>query len=89
MDVQGAELMGLDGASSRISDIKMIWLEVENIELYKNEPLKSDTEFFLIQKGFNKIKDTVYNFSWDQLLGNYDYFLHKKASRFIYRLLSY
>jgi FkbM family methyltransferase len=85
MDVQGAELMVLTGASTRINDIKMIWLEVENMELYKNQPLKSDVESFLNQNGFHKIKDTVNAVSGDQLWVNYYYFPRKKVTHYLYR----
>ncbi len=86
MDVQGAELMVLKGAGKYISKIKMIWLEVENVELYKNQPLASDVESFLIINGFTKIKDTVSNIAGDQLWVNYKYFFKKKITRNLYLL---
>jgi FkbM family methyltransferase len=89
MDVQGAELMVLKGSSKYISKIKMIWLEVENIELYKNQPLTVDVEFFLKSNNFVKIKDTVTNIAGDQLWVNYDYFPLKKVKRKIYKLLNF
>jgi FkbM family methyltransferase len=87
MDVQGAELMVLEGAKDFIHQIKMIWLEVENIELYKNQPLASDVEKFLINKGFTKIKDTVNQVAGDQLWVNYRFFPKKKLTHFIYKIL--
>jgi FkbM family methyltransferase len=87
MDVQGAELMVLKGASEYISKIKMIWLEVENVELYKNQPLTADVEFFLKSNNFIKIKDTVNHIAGDQLWVNYNYFLLKNIKRKIYHLL--
>lgn len=66
MDVQGAELMVLDGASTFINNIKCIWLEVATIELYKNQPLKSDIEQYMEKHGFVKITDTVYEYDGDQ-----------------------
>jgi FkbM family methyltransferase len=87
MDVQGAELMVLEGAKDFISNIKMIWLEVENIELYKNQPLATDVEMFLSANGFTKIKDTVNQIAGDQLWINYDFFPKKYFTRNIYRFL--
>jgi FkbM family methyltransferase len=88
MDVQGAELMVLKGAGQSISKIKMIWLEVENVELYKNQPLASDVESFLKQNGFIKIKDTVNKIAGDQLWVNYSYFLKKKITRNLYLIFN-
>lgn len=67
MDVQGAELMVLDGAGDMINSIKAIWLEVESVELYEKQPLKDDIEKFMQKNGFMKIKDTVDDISGDQL----------------------
>lgn len=74
LDVQGAELMVLTGAKEKIRAIKMIWLEVENIELYKNQPLKKDIELFMSHNGFTIIKSTVNHISGDQLWVNYRFF---------------
>jgi FkbM family methyltransferase len=84
MDVQGAELMVLEGAKSKINKIKMIWLEVEKIELYKNQPLKNDVENFLMKNGFTKIKDTVNHISGDQLWVNYSFFPRKLFTHILY-----
>ena len=86
MDVQGAELLVLEGALTYINSIKMIWLEVENMELYKNQPLKSDVEIYLSSKGFVKIKDTVNHIAGDQLWVNYRYFPRKKITHLLYHL---
>ena len=86
MDVQGAELMVLKGAGTFISKIKMIWLEVENIELYKNQPLTDDVEKFLVLHGFSKIKDTVNSIAGDQLWVNYKFFPRKYLTSTLYKL---
>lgn len=80
MDVQGAELLVLEGAANMISNIKMIWLEVENITLYKDQPLKNDIEQFMTKHGFTKIKDTVNSIAGDQLWVNYKYFFRKNIT---------
>lgn len=67
MDVQGAELMVLQGANSMLKNVTAIWLEVEAVELYKNQPLKRDVEKFMKRRGFVKYLDTVDTVAGDQL----------------------
>lgn len=67
MDVQGAELMVLEGAKEYLDKIKMIWLEVEAVELYKDQPLKNSVVQFLNNNGFEIIKDTCLSVSGDIL----------------------
>lgn len=67
LDVQGAELQVLSGAGEMLKKIKAIFLEVEAIELYKNQPLKKDIERFMLSNGFIKVVDTVDKVSGDQL----------------------
>ena len=88
MDVQGAEIMVLNGADKFMTKIKMIWLEVENVELYKNQPLKNDIEDFMLKYGFTKIKDTVNHVAGDQLWVNLDYFPKKKLTNKIWKMYS-
>jgi hypothetical protein len=70
IDVQGAELMVLEGASNFIDRINMIWLEAELVELYKSQPLKDSVVNFLKSKGFVVIKDTCAGLSGDILCIN-------------------
>jgi FkbM family methyltransferase len=74
MDVQGAELRVLKGAGALIKNIKVIWLEVEAIPLYEQQPLKKDVEEFMLMNNFYCLKDTVDDVSGDQLYINLDYF---------------
>lgn len=83
MDVQGAELMVLQGAQDFIQHINMIWLEVEAVELYKGQPLKNDIENFMNQNGFLKLEDTVYTTAGDQFWARKDYILAKKGNIFV------
>jgi FkbM family methyltransferase len=78
IDVQGAELMVLEGAGAFLKKIKMIWLEVEAIELYKNQPLKNDVATFMQKNNFVNILDTVNNVSGDQLYINLAFFSPQK-----------
>ena len=78
MDVQGAELKVLKGMEDYIYRTKAIWLEVENIELYKNQPLKKEIEKFMKNNGFYLVKSTVNNIAGDQLYINSRLVSHAK-----------
>lgn len=67
LDVQGAELMVLRGAGDMLSKVGAIWMEVEAVELYANQPLKKEVETFMKKNGFIRVKDTVDDISGDQL----------------------
>jgi FkbM family methyltransferase len=74
MDVQGAELEVLQGADDIIKNIKAIWLEVESIQLYEDQPIKEDIEKYMKSNGFVKLLDTVGKVSGDQLYIKRKYF---------------
>ena len=74
IDVQGAELMVLEGAGNFLSRIKIIWMEVEAVQLYKDQPLKKDIEKFTKANQFINIIDTVSEISGDQLYVNKNYY---------------
>lgn len=59
MDIQGAELMALKGARESLSGIKIIFLEVEFMEIYKGQPLFTDIKYFLNEHGFS-----LYDFAY-------------------------
>ena len=67
LDVQGAEMIVLEGAGDFISSIKVIWLEVSKTDFYKNQPLADDIERFMKEHNFVLIKDTLNDFQGDQL----------------------
>lgn len=52
LDVQGAELMILDGGRGMLEDVLVVHTEVEFVELYKNQPLFADVDSFLRSQGF-------------------------------------
>ena len=66
MDVQGAELLVLQGARETLSNVKAIWLEVENISLYQNQPLENEIGTFLIYNNFVRVLSTVNHITGDQ-----------------------
>jgi FkbM family methyltransferase len=67
LDVQGAEIKVLKGAGDLIRKIRVIWLEVANLEMYEDQPLKDDIERFMHEKGFKKIFEDLDNHAGDQL----------------------
>jgi FkbM family methyltransferase len=74
LDVQGAELMVLEGGGIFLSKIKLIWMEVEAVELYKGQPLKNDVEQFMMKNNFSILQDTVNSVAGDQLYVNRSFF---------------
>jgi hypothetical protein len=74
MDVQGAELMVLTGATASLNFIKSIWLEVSAVHLYKGQPLADDIEKFMRKKGFVMVKDCLYGICGDRLYVSKQFF---------------
>jgi FkbM family methyltransferase len=52
VDVQGGELLVLEGAVERLSTALAVHIEVEFLPLYKNQPLFADIDGFLRRRGF-------------------------------------
>jgi hypothetical protein len=52
IDVQGAELMVLENAIEKLSNVLVLETEVEFIPIYKNQPLFCDIQRFMIDQGF-------------------------------------
>jgi FkbM family methyltransferase len=52
LDVQGAEMLVLDGAIETLKNVLVIETEVIFVPLYKHQPLFSDIDIFLRSKGF-------------------------------------
>lgn len=67
MDVQGAELMVLQGSGDFINFIKIIWLEVSKVHLYKDQPLADEIYAFMTSNNFVLAKDCVEDIQGDQL----------------------
>lgn len=78
LDVQGAELKVLKGMGAMISRLKVLWLEVENVELYEHQPLKKDLNDFLNINNFQLVKDT----SKDKITGDCLYINKSQLSPF-------
>jgi FkbM family methyltransferase len=78
MDVQGAELMVLQGAGEFLSSIKVIWLEVSKIHVYKNQPLADDISEFMMEHNFVLAKDCVDGLQGDHLYISKSFFPNYK-----------
>lgn len=52
IDIQGAELMALQGAVNRLASMLLVHCEVEFVPVYKGQPLFSEVEMFLRSQGF-------------------------------------
>jgi len=67
-DIQGAELMALKGAIKHIQYAKVIYLEVNEKELYKNCGLIQDIDFFLLQYNFKRVLTHMTQWGWGDAL---------------------
>ena len=54
-DIQGAELLALKGATKSIKHAKIIYLEVNSAELYKNCALIQEIDDFLAEYNFKRV----------------------------------
>jgi len=71
IDVQGAELEVLKGSFRMLNMTKFIWLEVSNVTLYKDQPLRNDIETYLRESGYRCIVNNTDGIYGDQLYYNY------------------
>jgi FkbM family methyltransferase len=85
LDVQGAELMVLEGAHEYLKKIQMIWLEVESVSLYQNQPLKKDIEDFMAKHNFINVIDQVSDIAGDQLYLSADLYNRKYKGQLVNR----
>lgn len=69
IDVQGAEADVLIGGSNVIYDAKAIWMEVSNVELYENQPLRKNiVSLMTVGMGYKILKDTSENARFGDIL---------------------
>jgi hypothetical protein len=52
LDLQGHELQAIKGMAGFLSSVKLIFIEVQFLEIYQGTPLFSDVETYLRGKGF-------------------------------------
>jgi hypothetical protein len=74
MDVQGAEMKVLNGAGLLLNNIKVIWMEVSDISMYKDQPFKNQIEKFMKSNGFILYIDKMEGHSGDQMYINSRFF---------------
>lgn len=74
LDIQGAELMALQGAFATLPSIDWIICEVSRIELYEGCPLAQDIEDFMASQGFRKLEEMfAFSHDWgDMFFGRVD-----------------
>jgi FkbM family methyltransferase len=67
-DIQGAELMALKGATKSIKHAKVLYLEVNEKELYKGCGLINEIDAFLAQYKFKRILTSMTKYGWGDAL---------------------
>jgi hypothetical protein len=68
IDVQGAELMVLQGATELLKHIDLIYTEVNIEEVYKGCCLMSDLDRFLEPFGFVRVTTKMTDWNWGDAL---------------------
>jgi len=61
MDLQGAELLAMEGLGDFLSEVKIIHTEVELRQYYKSQPLANEVEEWFSNRGFSKIYERPYD----------------------------
>lgn len=81
MDIQGSELLALQGLAAEIARVKVIHMEVEFFEIYKDQPLFNEILNFLEDKGFELIGFTSSGeYAGDAIFINQAFAPHKKIT---------
>jgi FkbM family methyltransferase len=68
LDIQGAELLALKGATDILPHVKSIYTEVNEKELYENCVLITELEIFLSEYGFERISISMTQHGWGDAL---------------------
>tara|TARA_B110001452_G_C15239291_1_gene429100 strand:- start:711 stop:1352 length:642 start_codon:yes stop_codon:yes gene_type:complete len=64
LDIQGAELLALQGGCESMQSVDIMYLEVNKNELYKNCGLISDIDNFLSKHNFKRVKTNITKYGW-------------------------
>lgn len=64
IDIQGAELLALQGAENLLSYIDYIYIEVNVFELYKECALLPQIDKFLNERGFSRVETKMTQHGW-------------------------
>lgn len=68
LDIQGAELMALRGATELLPHIRAIYTEVNTKELYEGCALLPDLDAFLAEHGFTRVATAMTQHGWGDAL---------------------
>lgn len=68
LDIQGAELKALQGASKILPHINAIYCEVNEKELYENCALLPELDEFLLSYNFKRVATHMTNYGWGDAL---------------------
>lgn len=79
VDIQGAELLALRGATRYIKNASVLYLEVNERELYKNCALIKDIDLFVSQFNFKRVLTRMTQHGW----GDAVYIIHDGPKEFI------
>lgn len=75
-DIQGAELMALTGASESLKYARVLYLEVNEKELYKNCGLMNEIDEYLSKYNFKRVLTNITEHGWGDalyILDNYTF----------------
>ena len=67
-DIQGAELLALKGAINSLKDVKVLYLEVNVQELYKDCALIDHIDDFLLSHNFKRVLTVMTDCGWGDAL---------------------
>lgn len=68
LDIQGAELLALKGGTDSLLHAKVLYLEVNERELYKNCGLVQELDEFLVQHSFKRVLTKMTPSGWGDAL---------------------
>jgi hypothetical protein len=67
-DIQGAELLALQGGIDSLKYVKALYLEVNSEEVYKNNALIGDLDTFLLKYNFKRVITKMTQYGWGDAL---------------------
>lgn len=68
LDLQGGELMALNGMGEILDGMKWVYIEVNLTDIYHNCPLLSDIDSYLLNRGFVRRKTRITKYMWGDAL---------------------
>jgi FkbM family methyltransferase len=64
LDIQGVELQALRGFGDYLEGVKYVYTEINTGEVYKDNDSLEDLDFFLYQKGFDRVETYITPYEW-------------------------